>query len=122
VRIAHPSVLLGPCVLLALGLLLTGCGGSAGDRTLEAGTVALLNQSDLGQAPLTIEQFFLQPIDVREAGPNLLHASLPPGGVVILGLYPPGAYNAIAVLEGGLNVNFQDVEVRPGQPTNFIVP
>jgi len=84
--------------------------------------VALLNQSDQGTAPLTIEQFFLQVSGRRDAGPGLLSASLPPGGVVIVGLFPAGLYNAVAVLEGGLNVTFMDIEVRPGEPTNFVVP
>jgi hypothetical protein len=111
-----------PRAVLALALFLASCGGSGGAQEVELGTVALRNESNLGMAPLTIEQFFLQPVGVTDAGSNRLSATLPPGGTVIVGLFPPGLYNGVAVLQGGFNVNFQDMEVRAGQATNFIVP
>lgn len=111
-----------PGAVLTLALLLASCGGSGAEQAVELGTVALRNETNLGMAPVTIEQFFLQPVGVVNAGSDHLSTSVPPGGVVIVGLFPPGLYNGIAVLEGGFNVNFQDMEVRAGQATNFVVP
>jgi len=83
--------------------------------------VVVLNQTDLGMAPLVVEHFFLESVSGGSAG-NRLRSTIPPGGVVILGLFPPGLYNATAVLEGGVNLHWVDEEVRPGEPKNFVVP
>ena len=102
--------------------LLAGCGTSADERLPDLGTVSLLNQTDLGMAPLIVEAFFLAPVGETNPGNNLLATAVPPGGIVIVGLFPPGRYNAVAVLDGGGQINFPPAEVIPGQPTNFIVP
>jgi len=41
---------------------------------------------------------------------------------VIVGLFPPGLYNATAVLEGGLNINWVDEVIQAGEPKNFVIP
>ncbi|MDF1702643.1 MAG: hypothetical protein P1V36_15950 [Planctomycetota bacterium] len=115
---------------LTLGLLggllaglLQGCGGGgAGDDPLALGTVSLRNESDLGMAPLTVTQFFLVPVGEVAPGTNLLSQPAAPGAVVILGLFPAGTYNAVAVLSSGLNINFLDRTVVAGQPTTFVIP
>jgi len=113
-------------IVVSLALLvassLAGCGGGGESRDADLGTVALLNQTDLGQAPLIIQAFFLAPVGETDPGDNLLAGSVEPGGVVIVGLFPAGMYNAVAVLDGGGQINFPPAEVFPGQPTNFIVP
>jgi hypothetical protein len=109
---------------LVHALLAAGCGGGAGGAgaggTTPA-TVALRNETDLGMAPLVVEEFFLDPVGAPSSG-NRLPSTVLPGGVVILGPFPPGLYNATAVLEGGTNVNWVDEELLPGEPKNFIVP
>lgn len=110
--------------LLGISLLLLGsaaCGGGGGADDALPGTVAVLNQSDLGMAPLVVEQFFLEPVAGGATG-NRLRTTIPPGGVVILGLFPAGLYNASAVLEGGGSINWLNEEVRPGEPKNFVIP
>ncbi len=109
-------------LLLSICLLLGSCGGAPGVPQPQFGTVFLLNQSDQGQAPLTVTGFFIQPAGTPDPGPNRLQADVLPGGVVIVGLFPPGLYDAVAVLETGPQVVFTDVEVRTNEPTNFIVP
>ena len=121
-RTRRPAARLALAGLVAGLLLLTGCGGGQGDGEAGLGTVSLLNQTDLGQAPLVVEAFFLAPVGEADPGENLLAAAVDPGGVVIVGLFPPGTYNAVAVLEGGGQINFPPAEVTPGQPTNFVVP
>lgn len=106
--------------LSALLLLLAGCGGAAGASDALPGTVSVLNQTDQGMAPLVVEQFFLEPVTGGNAG-NRLGSTIQPGGIVILGLFPAGFYNASAVLEGGVNVNWVNEEVRPGEPKNFVI-
>lgn len=111
-----------PLALVALLLLLApGCGGSSGGGPEAPGTVAILNQTDQGQAPRIVEQFFLEPVGGGPTVGNRLKGVVPPGGVVIVGLFPPGLYNATAVLEGGVNQNWVDEEIRPGEPKNFVI-
>lgn len=109
-------------VTLCTPLCTLGCGGSGGDGGGSPGTVAILNQTDLGQAPLTVEEFFLEPVGGGPSAGNRLTGTVPPGGVVILGLFPPGLYNATAVLEGGVNQNWINEEIRAGEPKNFVIP
>ena len=118
------ATLLARALLLGSVLLsVPACGGGAGDGNSVPGTVAVINQTDLGMAPLDVEQFFLQPVDGSGPVPvNLLRQVLQPGGVEIVGLFPAGLYNATAVLEGGSNVNWMNEEIRPGEPKNFVVP
>ena len=108
-------------VLVAL-LALPACGGGSGDRQPVPGTVALLNQSDQGMAPVTIEQFFLEPVGASGNSGDRLSATVEPGGVVIVGLFPAGLYNAVAVLDTGGSIVWNDEEIFAGQPKNFIVP
>lgn len=107
--------------LLALALLCS-CGGGDGDGNRGLGTVSLVNQTHLGQAPLVVEQFFLAPVGEVQPGDNLLNQAVQPGALVIVGLFPAGSYNAVAVLDGGGQINFPVAEVRPGEPTDFVVP
>lgn len=109
-------------VLCALCVALGGCGSGSGADDPRLGTVIVRNETDQGQAPLTVVEFYLQPVGVADAGPNRLMAHVPPGGIVIVGLFPEGLYNAEAILESGPSVRFQDVEVRANQPANFVVP
>jgi hypothetical protein len=99
-----------------------GCGGGPGIDEPRLGTVSVRNETDQGQAPLTVVEFYIQPVGSPDPGPNRLMADVPPGGVVILGLFPEGLYNAEAVLDNGASVRFMDVEVRANAPTNFVVP
>ncbi len=113
------------CLLLALLLLplAPACGGGGGgDAAPSLGTVAVRNETDQGMAPLVVTQFFLVPVGDPGPGPNLLGQALDPGGVEIVGLFPEGLYNAVAVLASGANVTFVDRQVTAGQPTTFVVP
>ena len=111
-----------PSVLLLLCALLGGCGGGDGSANADLGTVSLLNQTDLGMAPLVVTEFYMAPVGESDPGGNLLPLAVQPGGVVIVGLFPAGTYNAVAVLESGPQINFPPTQVQAGQPTNFIVP
>ncbi len=104
-----------------LGLGACGARGS-GAEAPALGTVSLINESDLGQAPVTIYSFFFQA--VGDNSPPLDHLSLPvgPGGVVIVGQFAEGTYNGLAVIDGGFAVPFNDVIVVRDQPTNLTVP
>lgn len=108
----------------ACGLLPACGGGDAADAvgSLGLGTVALRNETDQGMAPLTVTEFYLVAQGEAGPGPNLLAQPALPGSVVIIGLYPAGAYDAVAVLSTGLNVNFVGEVVVAGQPTNFVIP
>jgi len=108
--------------ILALLALLPGCGAREGLAALDLGTVSLVNQTDVGMAPLVVTAFFLAPVGQSSPGPNRLTQDLQPGGIIVVGLFPAGTYNAVAVLEGGLNINFPAREVRAGEPTNFVIP
>ncbi|MDA1193991.1 MAG: hypothetical protein O2894_02295 [Planctomycetota bacterium] len=113
---------LGGLFLLAVALLpLVACGGGQGDPLQVVGTVALRNETDVGMAPQVVTQFFLTP---TAGGPttNLLTQDVDPGAVVILGLFPVGTYDAVAVLASGGSVVFLDREIRADQPTTFVVP
>lgn len=101
---------------------LPGCGGADGLGELGVGTVAVLNTSDQGMAPLVITEFYLSVAGSGVPGPNRLAQPVQPGGVVILGPFPAGLYDAVAVLQVGGNVVFMDREVRAGEPTNFVIP
>lgn len=120
--IARCRPIAGLVSIALLVLPLGACGGGEGLDVPAFGTVALVNQTDQGMAPQTVTQFFLVPVGQVAPGPNLLTQPADPGAVVILGLFPEGRYNAVAVLAGGLNVNFLDREVVGGQPTNFVIP
>ena len=109
-------------VCLVTAVLFAGCGGGEGVDVPALGTVSLRNETDQGMAPQTVTQFFLVPVGEVAPGPNLLNQPADPGAVVILGLFPEGRYNAVAVLASGLNVNFMDRAVAADQPTNFIIP
>lgn len=128
IRLRSPSTrrpwLAGCLALLVLagGVVLGGCGGGSGNGGAGApGTVALRNETDQGMAPLTIEQFFLEPVGSGISS-NRLPTTLPPGGVVIIGLFPPGLYNASAIIEGGGAITWMDEEIVAGQPKNFVIP
>jgi hypothetical protein len=107
---------------LAVCLLLPACGPGGGSGGQRVGTVAIVNDSDQGMAPVSVEEFYLQPVGTMDPGSNLLAEDVLPGGVVLVGLFPPGFYNAVAVLDVGGNITFMDVEVRAGEPTNFVIP
>ena len=107
---------------LACACALGACGDSGGPRAPQLGTVSIVNETDQGMAPLTVEQLFLRPVGEVDPGENLLEASVPPGGIVIVGLFPPGLYNATAVLQGGSAIQYMDIEVRPNEPTNLVIP
>ena len=115
-RLATTTLLLLSCAVSV------ACGGSGGGPEAQFGTVAIVNESDMGQAPLTVTAFFLQPVGVADPGENLLKQDVLPGAVVIVGLYAPGFYNAVAVLSGGSSIQYMDVEVRANEPTNFVIP
>ncbi len=108
--------------LWALAAFPLGCGSQGALASLDLGTVTVLNQTDVGMAPLVVTAFFLAPVGDPSPGPNRLAQDLQPGGIAIVGLFPAGTYNAVAVLEGGLNINFPAQEVRAGEPTNFVIP
>lgn len=110
------STLLLTCTLSA------GCGGGGGSSDLAVGTVSLLNQTDLGSAPLVVTEFYMAPVGESNPGANLLPLSVQPGSVVIVGLFPAGIYNAVAVLESGGQINYPPATVVAGQPTNFVIP
>ena len=107
---------------LVCALILAACGGGSGGGDGGLGTVSLANQTDLGQAPLIVEEFYLAPVGDPNPGQNLLAQSVQPGGIVIVGLFPAGMYNGVAVLEGGGQINFPPMQVVPDQPTDFVVP
>lgn len=86
------------------------------------GTVSVVNDSDLGSNPLTVLEFYLAPEGSPDPGPNRLVAPVPPGGIVIVGLFPEGLYAAAAVLEGGGQIVFPATQVRAEQPTDFVIP
>jgi hypothetical protein len=119
-----PSPCWGPAALLLLlaALPSAGCGANPADLVLRLGTVTLLNQSDQGPTPLTVTEFYFVPSGATDSGPNLLAQDLLPGGVTIIGLYPPGLYNGVAVLGNGGSIPFPDVTVADGQPTNLVLP
>lgn len=118
-RLVSPLGCLAACLPL---FLLAGCGGGDGPGIPPLGTVALVNQTDQGQAPLVVDEFYLAPVGEVDPGQNLLAQSVQPGGLVIIGLFPPGTYNAVAVLEGGSQINFPPMAVVQDQPTNFVIP
>ena len=112
-----------PVLLLAgVVLLLAGCGGGAGTDEPGLGTVALRNETDQGMAPQVVTAFWLVPAGSGDPGPNRLAQDLEPGGVVILGLFPAGTYDAIARLASGFDVQFQGHVVVAGEATTFVVP
>ncbi len=111
-----------PSVLLLVCVLLGGCGGGDGSASADLGTVSLLNQTDLGMAPLVVEAFYLAPVGETNPGANLLLLPVQPGGLVVVGLFPAGTYNAVAVLDTGAQINYPPTQVQAGEPTNFIVP
>lgn len=121
-RAGRARRLLVGLLLVGLFLATTSCGGGQGTPGQDVGTVALLNQSDLGMAPLVITEFYFQPVGVGGLASNLLTQDLQPGGIVIVGLFPEGLYNAVAVLELGGTISFLDVPVTAGQPTNIVIP
>lgn len=124
-RVACPLPGPLPWRLLAGALLALGvgaCGGGPGVPIPGLGTVSVVNQTDLGSAPLTVAEFYLAPAGASDPGPNRLPIPVPPGGVVIIGLFPEGDYDAVAVLEGGGQINFPTTAVRAEQPTDFVIP
>ncbi len=124
-RAAPPTLryVMGGCAFLSLALLpLGGCGAADGLPDLGLGTVFVANQTNLGMAPLTVTQFFIAPVGDTNPGDNRLGQPLDPGDIQTLGLFFEGTYNAVAVLESGLNVNFPPREVRSGEPTTFVIP
>jgi hypothetical protein len=84
--------------------------------------VILRNETDLGQAPLTVTALFVAPSGSGDPGPNLLTSPVPPGGVVIVGMFAEGAYDAVAQVDVGGNITFQDVLVEAEQPTTLVIP
>lgn len=114
----------GLALALALALLAgaPGCGNGGTPREPEPGTVVLVNESDQGMTPLTVESFFLQPDGEADPGADRLGQDLLPGGVAIIGLFPPGLYDALAVLSNGLSIPFSNRPVRAGEPSNFVIP
>lgn len=121
-----PGTRVRPALWLAILLVavpvLGGCGGGDGGPLEALGTVALRNETDQGMAPLTVTQVFLAPAGTGAPGDNLLAQPVGPGGVVILGLFPAGSYDAVAVLSSGLNVNFVDQVVAADQPLTLVIP
>ena len=109
-------------LLLLAVLPIPACGGGEGSPNGALGTVALRNETDQGMAPLTVTEFFLAPSGHVGPVDNLLAQPVGPGGVVILGLFPEGTYDAVAVLSSGLNVNFVDQVLAPDQPLTFVIP
>lgn len=116
--------LLRALLLVAATLPLAACGGSAGSSAGVGGlgTVTLVNNSHLGMAPTTIEQFFFLPAGSNQTPLNLLREPIVPGAQAIVGLFPEGTYNGVAVISGGFGINFNDIEVMPNQPTTLTVP
>lgn len=107
---------------LAWVALAAACGGGEGGSGGPAfGIVSLDNRSDEGQAPVTVVSFVMQSDDMDAPTDNLLLAPVPPGGVVILGQFEPGTYDAVALLDTSLSVVFTDMEVRGDQSTTFVV-
>lgn len=112
-------------VAAGLSLVLLGaaaCGGAGGPGQPGTGTVSVRNESHLGQAPVTVEAFYLRPNGDTDPGDNLLHAPVQPGGVVIVGLFPAGLYDAVVVLDNGGSLPFLEVRVARDAPTNFVIP
>ncbi len=103
---------------------LSGCGGSAGGSAAVGGlgTVTLVNDSHLGMAPTTIQQFFFLPAGSNQTPINLLREPIVPGAQAIVGLFAEGTYNGVAVISGGFGINFNDVLVVSNQPTTLTVP
>lgn len=121
-----PAVPVRPALRLVgmalVGLALAGCGGGAAEATPGVGTLSVVNASHLTQAPATIEQVLLVPSGASLSPANQLSAPVAPGGIVIVGLYPAGLYDAALVLEGGFLVAFNGVEIRSGEPTTLTYP
>lgn len=105
-------------------LLLGGCGGSSGGAAGVGGlgTVTLVNDSHLGMAPTTIQQFFFLPAGSNQTPVNLLREPIVPGAQAIVGLFAEGTYNGVAVISGGFGINFNDIQVVTNQPTTLTVP
>ena len=104
--------------LAALGLSACG-GGEPSTGVAPAGTVALANETDQGVLPLTVEQIFVRPAGAVEPAQNLLSEPVAPGGLVILGRFPQGQYDVVAVVEGNLQWAQNGVVVVAGQPTTL---
>lgn len=117
-----PRLRTAAALLPLLPLFLAACGGGAGAKAPNYGTVSIQNETDGSQAPQTVVAFYMQPMGVTDAGLDLLRAPIPPGGVVIVGHFPPGLYDAEVVLSIAANLVFRELEVRAGEPTNIVVP
>lgn len=115
------ALLLG---LIGLAAPLPGCGGDGGGSAGVGGlgTLTLRNDSHLGMAPTTIEQFFFLPAGSTSTPVNLLSQPIVPGTQAIIGLFPEGTYNGVAVITGGFGINFNDVQMTADQPTTLVVP
>lgn len=117
------AVRTGTALLLALLLTLgTACGGGESQRVPEPGTLSVVNNSDQGMAPVTVTSFFFVPAAGGTSPTDLLEAPINPGGVVIVGQFQEGLYNGVAVLDVGGQVPFNDVEMKPGEPTTLVIP
>ncbi len=108
------------CVVAVAVCTLSGCGGGPGNDQPETGIVSLFNQTDQGMAPKTVTSFIMQPEGGAPTG-ELLNEPLLPGAVVILGPFATGTYDATAVLDDAVNLNFKQ-DVFNGLPTTFVVP
>ena len=108
--------------LAVAGLLLLGsCGGGPGNgaASIGDGTLSFRNASDLGTLPLDVLEIRIQPAGTSNLSDNLLSEPIAPGGLVILGKYPAGLYDVVALVEGNFNAPFNDVLIRPDQPTTI---
>ncbi|MDJ0976144.1 MAG: hypothetical protein QNJ98_16915 [Planctomycetota bacterium] len=118
----HRPRRIAAALALVAALALAGCGGASGDAVPGLGTLSLVNASHLTQAPAAIDEFFLVPQGASSNPSNQLAAPVDPGGIVIVGLYPEGTYDAALVLEGGFLVPMNGVEIRPDEPTTLTYP
>ena len=119
----HPRLrAIGVLLALVLGASATaGCGGGQ-DAALPAprlGTLSFANETDQGSLAFTVVQLFVQQRGVPAAPVNLLAEPVAPGGLVIVGQFPEGLYDVLAVVESNLSVPFNDVALVANQPTTI---
>jgi len=113
--------------LLALALLLAGCGGGHGEVFIEdavvvepLGDVEVDNQTDLSGSLEDLLVFDMAPAGTADWTGNLLLDVVFPGEVVFVGTFLEDFYDASAELDLGF-VDFLDTFVEAGFTTTFEV-